>query len=84
MTCCRKVSSGINEWHDTVVNIVLDNILIQRRMTDREQKWEDRKQVRTARDEVSTGTEHWRSDEWKGKRACIRSEAEAGLGVAQD
>ena len=34
-------------------------------MIDREQKWEDRKTVGTARDEITVGTEHWRSDKWK-------------------
>ena len=61
------MSSGINERHDIVVNILLNNIFKQRGLTYGEHKWEDRKQVRTAQDEMAIGTEHWRSDEWKGK-----------------
>ena len=67
ISCCKKVSSEINTRHDIVVNILLNNILIQRGLVTHEQKWEDRKMVRTARDEITIGTEHWRSDEWKGK-----------------
>ena len=36
-------------------------------MVTREQKWEDRKMVRTPHDEITIGTEHWRSEEWKTK-----------------
>ena len=64
---CRKVSTEINNRHDIVVNILLNNILIQRGLITHEQKWDDRKMVRTARDEITVGTEHWRSDEWKAK-----------------
>ena len=32
-------------------------------MVDHEQKWEERKKVRKAHDEITVGTEHWRSDE---------------------
>ena len=49
------------------MNVILNNIHIQRGLISREQKWEDRKTVRTARDEITVGTEHWRSDEWKEK-----------------
>ena len=66
-SCCRKVSGEINTRHDTVVNILPNNILVQRRIIDHEQKWEDRKTVRTGRDEITIGTEQWRSDEWKEK-----------------
>ena len=62
---CRKVSGEINARHDTIVNILLNNILIQRGLITHEQRWEDRKIVKTARDEITIGTEHWRSDEWK-------------------
>ena len=67
ISCCRKVSSEINARHDMVVNILLNNILVQRGLISHEQKWEDRKMVRTETDEITVGTEHWRSDEWKEK-----------------
>ena len=67
ISCCRKVSSEINARHDIVVNILLNNILVQRGLITNEQKWEDRKMVRTSSDEITIGTEHWRSDEWKDK-----------------
>ena len=64
----------INAGHDLVVNILLNNILIQRGMVTHEQKWEDRKMVKTGRDEITVGTEHPRSDEWKEKgRVPVRS-----------
>ena len=64
---CRKVSGDINSRHDVVVNILLNNILKQRRLITHEQRWEERKMVRTKTDEITIGTEHWRSDEWKEK-----------------
>ena len=67
VSCCRKVSGAINSRHDIVVNILLNNILIQRGLIAHEQKWDERKMVRTARDEITVGTEHWRSDEWTEK-----------------
>ena len=67
VSCCRKASGEITARHDTVVNIHLNNILVQRGLISHEQKWEDRKTVRSARDEITVGTEHVRSDEWKGK-----------------
>ena len=76
VSCCRKVSSEINTRHDIVVNILLNNILRQRGLIPHEQKWEDRKMVRTARDEITVGTEHWRSDEWRTKGKSSWSEAE--------
>ena len=60
--CCRRVSAEINARHDIVVNILLNNILTQRGLVTHEQRWEDRMMVRTARDEITIGTEHWRSD----------------------
>ena len=57
VSCCRKVSAEIQSRHDTVVNILLNNILVQRGLISHEQKWEDRKMVRTARDEITVGTE---------------------------
>ena len=67
ISCCKKVSCETNERHDIVVNILLNNILVQRGLITHEQRWEDRKTVRTASDEITVGTEHCRSDEWKGK-----------------
>ena len=67
ISCCKRVSGEINTRHDTVVNILLNNILMQRELITHEQKWEYRKTVRTAQDEITIGTEHWRSDEWKEK-----------------
>ena len=43
ISCCKKVSGEIAARHDIVVNILLNNILVQRGLIDREQKWEDRK-----------------------------------------
>ena len=67
MSCCRKVVGEINTRHDLVVNILLNNIMIMRKLITHEQKWEDRKMVRTDTDEITVGTEHWRSNEWKEK-----------------
>ena len=67
ISCCRKVAGQINARHDIIVNILLNNILVQRGLVTHEQKWEDRKMVRAAGDEITIGTEHWRSDEWKDK-----------------
>ena len=33
--------------------------------TDREQRWEDMNIIKTAKDEITIATEHWRSDEWR-------------------
>ena len=63
---CKKVAREICARHDTVVNIILNNILIQRGLTTREKR-EDRKTVWTAHDEITVGTEHVRSEEWKTK-----------------
>ena len=67
VSCCRKVSREINNRHDIVVNILLNNILVQRGLISNEQRWEDRKMVRTETDEITIGTEHWRSEECKGR-----------------
>ena len=67
ISCCRKVSGEINSRHDIVVNILLNNVLIKRKLISHEQKWEERKTVRSQNDEITIGTEHWRSDEWKEK-----------------
>ena len=62
----KRVSAEINARHDIVVNILLNNTLILRGLTTHGQKWEDRKTIRTAKDEITVGTEHPRSDEWSG------------------
>ena len=62
ISCCKRVSAEINTRHDMVVNILLNNILAQRGLIAHEQRWEDRKTVRTASDEITVGTEHLRSD----------------------
>ena len=67
VSCCKRVSGEINAIHDIVVNILLNSILVQRGLITHEQKWEDRKMVRTDTDEITIGTEHWRSDEWREK-----------------
>ena len=67
ISCCKKVSGEINTRHDIVVNILLNNILVQRGLTANEQRWDERKMVRSSRDEITVGTEHWVSDEWKRK-----------------
>ena len=50
-----------------MLSVILNNILKRRGLVTHEQKWDDRKTVRTAKDEITIGTEHWRSDEWKAK-----------------
>ena len=67
ISCCKKASGEIYARHDIIVNILLNNILKQRGLVSHEQKWEDRKAVRTAHDEITVGTEHPRSDEWSGR-----------------
>ena len=51
-----KVCAEINARHDIVVNVLLNNILIQRGLLSHEQKWEDRKTIRTPKDEITVGT----------------------------
>ena len=65
-----------------MVDILINNILSQRGLIDHEQKWEDRKMVKTARDEITIGTEHWRSDEWKEKGPSCWGETETRPCVA--
>ena len=67
VSCCNKVSRDINARHDIVVNVLLNAIRIQTKLVTHKQKWEDRKMVRTPSDEITIGTDHWRSDEWKAK-----------------
>ena len=38
---CKKVSAEINSSHDIVVNVLLNNILKQRRLIENEQSWEE-------------------------------------------
>ena len=49
----ENVSGEINTRNEIVVNIMSNNILIQRGLIAHEQKWEDRKMVKTARDEIT-------------------------------
>ena len=79
VSCCRKVSAEINARHDIVVNILLNNILIQRGLVTNEQKWEERKTVRTPKVEITVGTEHWRSDEWKAKGRVVGAKLKPDL-----
>ena len=67
VSCCKEVSGENNSNHNIVVNILLNNILLQRGLVTHERKWEDKKMVRTPTDEIAIGTEHWVSDEWKDK-----------------
>ena len=48
ISSCKKVASEINTRHDIVVNVLLNNILVPRGLNTNEQKWDDRKTVRTA------------------------------------
>ena len=82
VSCCRKVSAYISALHDTVVKILLNNILVQRGLIAHEQRWEDRKHVRTSIDEITVGTEHLRSDEWKGRGRVAGTSIEARPFVA--
>ena len=63
VSCRRKVSGEINARHDIVVNIILNNILMQRGLARHEQDWDEKKIVKRAKDEITVGTEHWRSDD---------------------
>ena len=45
----------------------MNNIPVQRGLLAHEQRCEDRKMVKTTRDEITIGTEHWLSDEWRRK-----------------
>ena len=44
--------------HDVLMNNILNNILIPRGLVSHEQKWEDQNPVKTARDDITIGTEH--------------------------
>ena len=52
ISCCKKVSAEVGARHDIVVNVLLNkNILVQRGLIAHEQRWEQRKTIRTSRDE---------------------------------
>ena len=53
--------------HDIAVNDLFNNILVQRGEINHEQKWEERKTVRTAHDEITVGIDHLRSRNWNEK-----------------
>ena len=57
----------INPWHNTIVNILLNNVLKRRGLISHEQKWEDSKIVKTSRGKLTVGTEHLWSEEWRIK-----------------
>ena len=59
----KKVSAEINTRNDLAVNILLNIIHTQRGLITHEQKWEERKTVRTRTDEITVGTKHLRSEE---------------------
>ena len=42
ISCCRKVSDDKNNRQDIVLNVLLNNILVQRGLITHEQKWEER------------------------------------------
>ena len=75
----KKVSREINDGYDIVVNIPLNNILVQRELVTHEQKWEDWKMMRTPHDEITIGTEHWRSEEAKRKGRVARAKLKPDL-----
>ena len=53
ISCCKKVSGEIDTRHDTVLNVLFNNILVQRRLISHEQRWEDWKTVMSSRDEIT-------------------------------
>ena len=67
ISCYDRVSGEINARHDIVVNNILNNILIKRRLVSNEQKWGNRKTAGTAHEEITVWTNHKRSDQWKSK-----------------
>ena len=79
ISCCRKESGEINARHDTVVNILMNNILVQRGLVSHEQKWDDRKMVRSASDENTVGTEHLLSEELEDKGRIAGAKLEPNL-----
>ena len=79
ISCCKRVSGEIIARHDIVLNIILNNILKQRGLIIKEQKWEDRKTVRTPNDEITVGTEHVRSEDCEGKGRVAGSKLKPDL-----
>ena len=63
VSCCNKVSCENDSCHSIVVNVLLNNILVERGLVSHEQRWEDRKTVRTPRVEITVWTEHLLSDD---------------------
>ena len=47
VSCSKKVAGETNNRHDIFVNILMNNILIERGSITQEQRWEDMKMVRT-------------------------------------
>ena len=43
ISCCKKLSAEVGARQDIVVNILLNNIFVQRGLISHEQKWEERK-----------------------------------------
>ena len=60
------------------MNILL-NILKQRKLISHEQKWDDRKTVSTTSDDITFGTEHWRSEAWKEKGRVVGAKLKPGI-----
>ena len=58
--------------YNNVVIVLLNNILIQRGMIAHEPMFEERT-MRISRDEITIGTEHWRSDEWRERWRVARA-----------
>ena len=79
ISCCKKVYGEINARHDIVVDILLNNILVRRGLTTHEQKWDDRKTVRARTDEITVGTEYWRSEEWKQRGRVVGAKLKPDL-----
>ena len=71
VSCCVRVTGEINERYNIVGNILPNSILKKRGLISNEQRWEERKFVRTPNDEITIGTEHWRSDEWREKGVVL-------------
>ena len=79
VSCCKKDNCDINARHDIAVNILLNAILKQRGLVSHEQRWEDRKTVRSTSDEITVGTEHVRSGEWKERGRVLGAKLKPDL-----
>ena len=79
ISCCKRVSGEINARHDIVINILLNNILVQRGLISHEQKWEDGQNC-TRRDHSWDRAPAVRRVE--GQRPSCRSQAQARPRVA--